>query len=153
MGNRFHFESKLSPEQIRAQISCHAKPAVFGWRMSESGVLYYRFYNRMSFFLIKAGTCRFGSKAMHQPVFLGKLTEEKGVTCIDGRFGYEKKSWIITALLVTLSFFAVVPHSIMPFIASGLFLAGAGACSALSHRFYAEEEADTVEWIKEHLLS
>ena len=111
---RYHFESRLTPEQIKVRMSAFAKPTAFGWRLGESA-FYYRFYREAAFFLIKTRSGRWGGTAMNQPVFLGKLTEKDGVTAIDGRFGW-RGDHAVPWLLPAVMFFLFHPPVIVPIV-------------------------------------
>ena len=150
---QYHFESKLSPEQIQARISVFAKPAdSFGWRMGESA-LYYKFYKRTSFFLIKTKSGKSGGAAINQPVFLGKLTEKGAGTDIDGKFFWERKKAIVILILFFVLFLAVRPGALMLIMAGTFLLLGFFLLLALASSLYAEEEQAVLTFIEKHLLS
>ena len=149
---QYHFESKLTPEQIKVRISAFSKPAAsFGWRMGESA-FYYRFYRRTAFFLIKTKPGRSGGAAINQPVFLGKLTEKDGMTVIDGQFGWEWKKAIVSWLIFAVSFLAFDPNVLMLILAGIIILLGSFFLLALSSSLYGEEEKAVIELIEKHLL-
>ena len=147
------YESKLSPEQIRARISVHARPAAFfGWRMSDSA-LFYKFYNSRRFFLVKTSPGAALRPSAAQPVFLGRLTEKDGGTVIEGRFGWEPGPTILFCLLLALAFACIRPGVSMLLFSGLLLLLGAFFARALLSSLFTEEERAVLELIEKHLLS
>ena len=150
---RVQFESSLTPDQLRARLSVYAKPAApFGWRMGESA-FYYRFSGNNRYFLIKTHGMSGSGAAIFQPVFLAKLTEENGLTRIEGHFGWEWRMafaiflfCILAVLLITGSFPALVLTAGFLFCMGLLLQIAASA-------IYAEEERQVLDLIRKKLLA
>ena len=150
---QYHFESKLTPEQIKVRISAFAKPAAsFGWRTGESA-FYFRFYHKTAFFLIKTKPGRSGGAAINQPVFLGKLTEKDGMAAIDGQFGWEWRKAIILYTILAVIVLLQRPSIFMLILAGFFIFLISFFLLALSSSLYAGEEKTVLDLIEKHLLS
>ena len=148
---RYHFESTLTPDQIRMRISVYAKEAKpFGWQFGPSA-FYYRFRRSASFFLVKTHATRFGA-VRGQPVFLGTLREKNGLTHIDGRFGWQYWRFDLAFLAVSL-LISFLGHNVLPSLGAVLFLLMKEIIYAAGALLYHEEEQAVLNLIETHLLS